>query len=85
MSFCTAIIYVTTGMYGPLKEIGVLNSNLIILELTLASILVIYLDEMLTLGYGIGSGSNLFMATNISESFFWKLFSPITIKTSAGV
>ncbi len=40
---------------------------------------------MLTLGYGIGSGSNLFMATNISESFFWKLFSPITIKTSAGV
>lgn len=56
VSFCTAVIYVTTGMYGSLSELGLLNSILIILQLTIASILVIYLDEMLTLGYGIGSG-----------------------------
>lgn len=68
-----------------MSELGILNAILIIIQLTLASILVIYLDEMLTLGYGVGSGQNLFLATNICEQFFWKLFSPITIKTSAGV
>ncbi len=56
VSLCTAIIYVTTGMYGSLSEVGLTNAILIILQLTIASIIVIYLDEMLTLGYGIGSG-----------------------------
>jgi protein transport protein SEC61 subunit alpha len=85
VSFCTAFVYVTTGMYGPLSELGIVNAFLIMLQLTLASILVIYWDEMLVKGYGIGSGQNLFLATNICENFVWKLFSPVTIKTPAGV
>ena len=31
VSFCTAIIYVTTGMYGSLSEVGLTNAILIIL------------------------------------------------------
>ena len=85
VSFCQALVYVTTGMYGPLSELGAFSAFLIILQLTFASILVIYWDEMLSKGYGIGSGQNLFLATNICESFFWKLLSPVTIKTAAGV
>ena len=85
VSFCTAFVYVTTGMYGPLSELGIISALLIILQLTFASILVIYWDELLIKGYGIGSGQNLFLATNICESFVWKLFSPVTIKTAAGI
>jgi protein transport protein SEC61 subunit alpha len=72
-------------MYGPLKELGFLNAFLIVMQLTFACVLVIYWDEMLTKGYGIGSGQNLFLVTNICESFFWKLFSPVTIKTQSGI
>lgn len=85
VSFCTSFVYVTTGMYGPLAELGFLNAFLIVMQLTFACVLVIYWDEMLTKGYGIGSGQNLFLVTNICESFFWKLFSPVTIKTQSGI
>lgn len=42
----------------------------------MASILVIYLDEMLSKGgYGLVSAISLFIATNFSEDFLWKSFS----------
>lgn len=47
--------------------------------------MIIYLDEMLMNGYGIGSGTSLFIATNICESILWRAFSPITIKTENGI
>lgn len=43
-------------MYGPFSELGWIRATLIILQLTFASILVIYWDEMLSKGYGVGSG-----------------------------
>ena len=47
--------------------------------------MVIYLDELLIKGYGIGSGISLFIATNICESILWRAFSPVTIKTENGI
>lgn len=38
----------------------------------------------LSLGYGLGSGISLFIATNICESIIWKAFSPTTINTGRG-
>lgn len=40
------------------------------------------LDEMLQKGYGVGSGISLFIATNICETFLWKCFSPITMRSA---
>jgi len=40
---------------------------------------------MLSNGYGLGSGISLFIATNVCETIVWKSFSPITLKTEAGV
>ena len=37
------------------------------------------LDEILSKGYGLGSGISLFIATNISENIMWKSFSPFTV------
>ena len=49
----------------------------------MAGIIVICLDELLTKGYGLGSGISLFIATNQCESIIWKAFSPTTVNTVA--
>merc|ERR1711907_329947 len=36
------------------------------------------------MGYGLGSGISLFIATNICETIVWKAFSPTTINTGRG-
>lgn len=71
-----AFAYVFSGMYGTLGEIGAVRALMIVIQLTLASMLVNLLDEILTKGYGIGSAISLFIATNVCEELFWKSFSP---------
>lgn len=39
-----------------------------ILQLVVAGVIAILLDELLQKGYGLGSGISLFIATNICES-----------------
>jgi protein transport protein SEC61 subunit alpha len=53
--------------------------------LVFAGILVMLLDELLSKGYGLGSGISLFIATNISENIIWKSFSPFTVTSDRGV
>jgi len=84
ITFGEAIAYLFSGMYGPVHELGVVNSTLIIAQLTFAGIMVILLDELLQKGYGLGSGISLFIATNICEIILWKSFSPVTIRTESG-
>ena len=79
-----AVAYVISGMYGDVRELGAGNSILIILQLFVAGIIVIILDELLQKGYGLGSGISLFIATNICETIVWKSFSPTTINTGRG-
>lgn len=79
-----AIAYVFSGMYGDLGTLGAGNAILIILQLFSAGMVVIILDELLTKGYGLGSGISLFIATNICESIIWKAFSPTTVNTGRG-
>jgi len=51
----------------------------------MASYIIILLDEMLSKGYGLGSGISLFIAVNVCETIMWKSFSPITLKTETGI
>jgi len=69
-----AVAYVVSGMYGDVRELGVVNASLIVAQLFFAGIIVICLDELLQKGYGLGSGISLFIATNICESIIWKAF-----------
>merc|ERR1711937_852006 len=78
------VAYVISGMYGDVRELGAGNSVLIIMQLFIAGIIVIILDELLQKGYGLGSGISLFIATNICESIVWKAFSPTTMNTGKG-
>merc|ERR1711943_134081 len=79
-----ALAYVLSGMYGEIAELGAGNAILIILQLCVAGVIVIILDELLQKGYGMGSGISLFIATNICENIVWKAFSPTTMNTGKG-
>lgn len=79
-----ATVYVLTGLYGAPSSLGPGVCLLLILQLVAASLIVILLDELLTKGYGLGSGISLFIATNICESIIWKAFSPNTVNTGRG-
>jgi len=79
-----AIVYVMTGMYGVPSEMGMGICLLIVIQLFIAGLIVLLLDELLQKGYGLGSGISLFIATNICETIIWKAFSPTTINTGRG-
>ncbi len=85
ISFGEAIAYVFSGQYGDINNIGVLNCMLLIFQLVFAGLMVMVLDELLSKGYGLGSGISLFIATNISENIMWKSFSPFTVTSDRGV
>lgn len=78
-----ASAYVLSGMYGPVSDVGVGNAMLIIMQLFVAGVIVMVLDEMLQKGYGLGSGINLFLATNVCGNIVWKALSPSTLVTPA--
>lgn len=80
-----ATLYVGSGMYGDVREIGIISASLIVIQLFVAGVICILLDELLQKGYGLGSGISLFIATNICETIIWKSFSPSTINTGRGV
>ena len=42
-------------------------------------------DEILSKGYGLGSGISLFIATNISENIMRKSFSPFIVPSERGI
>ena len=84
LSFGQATVYVLTGMYGVPSSLGTGVCLLLILQLVFAAFIVITLDELLQKGYGLGSGTSLFVATNTCEQTIWKCFSPKTVTGAKG-
>ncbi|CAH7676885.1 protein transport protein SEC61 subunit alpha [Phakopsora pachyrhizi] len=72
ISFGQATIY--TGLYSQPSNLGARVCLLLILKLVVAALI----------GYGLGFGIPLFIATNICESIIWKAFSPTAVNTSRG-
>lgn len=77
-TFAEASAYVFSGVYGTIAQLGYFNAILIIAQLTFAGIVVMLIDELLQKGYGLTSGTSVFIACNISELILWRAFSPIT-------
>lgn len=76
--------YVLSGVFGEVAELGLTNCLLIIAQLFVGGVIVILLDEMLTRGYGLGNGTNLFIIASTSEKIIWSAFSPRSVDTSRG-
>eukprot|EP01061_Rhynchopus_euleeides_P031483 TRINITY_DN52156_c0_g1_i1.p2 TRINITY_DN52156_c0_g1~~TRINITY_DN52156_c0_g1_i1.p2 ORF type:complete len:478 (+),score=216.33 TRINITY_DN52156_c0_g1_i1:90-1523(+) len=84
ITFVEAFAYVMSGMYGDVADMGIVTAMLIVVQLMVAGVICILLDELLQKGYGFGSGISLFIATSICETIIWKSFSPFTINTGRG-
>lgn len=84
MTVGQAVVYVMSGMYGEPSSLGAGICLLIVIQLVVAGIIVLLLDELLQKGYGVASGISLFIATNICETIIWKALSPTTINAGNG-
>lgn len=74
-----AVAYVLSGMYGDIRTLGAVTAILLIVQLFFAGIIVLTLDDLLSKGWGLGGGINLFIVTNICEGIVWKAFSPTNL------
>lgn len=84
-TFGMAIVQVVSGTYGSPADLGLGICLILVLQLMISGIIVILLDELLQKGYGLGSGTSLFIATNVCETILWKAFSPTTYNTGKGL
>jgi len=66
------VAYILGGAFG---DLTVTDGTFVFLQLFLAGIVIILLDELLQKGWGIGSGVSLFIATGVAGQIFWNLFS----------
>ena len=71
---CSAAI--TTGCLTPNQDF------VIFVQLFIASLLVLLLDEMIQKGWGIGSGVSLFILAGVAQTVFWYTFSPVYVTST---
>lgn len=70
-----SIVY-AMAVYGPgVSEPGVLY--VMIGQLMAASIIIMFLDELIQKGWGLGSGISLFIMAGVAQQILWSLFSPL--------
>ncbi|QOJ78389.1 preprotein translocase subunit SecY [Infirmifilum lucidum] len=69
-----AFAYIYGGVYGFLTPT---QQALVFIQLFVASIFVILMNDMLEKGWGVGSAVSLFIAAGVAQQIFWELFSPI--------
>ncbi|MFB5611583.1 MAG: preprotein translocase subunit SecY, partial [Nitrosopumilaceae archaeon] len=64
------------AVYGP----GVADPSVLYIligQLMAASIIIMFLDEMIQKGWGLGSGISLFIMAGVAQQILWSLFSPL--------
>jgi preprotein translocase subunit SecY/protein transport protein SEC61 subunit alpha len=79
------VIAIEAGAYilgGALGTLSSVQSVVIFLQLFVASVIVLLLDEMIQKGWGIGSGISLFILGGVAQTVFWFTFSPFPVPTS---
>ena len=64
------------SVYGPLVHSPEFT-YILIAQLIFTSVIVMYLDELIQKGWGLGSGISLFIMAGVAQTILWSLFSPI--------
>lgn len=64
------------AVYGPgITDPGVLY--ILVGQLMAASVIIMFLDELVQKGWGLGSGISLFIMAGVAKQILWSLFSPL--------
>lgn len=69
-----AVGYIWGGAYGTLS---LLSQVIVLIQLVMATLVVMLMDDMLEKGWGIGSAVSLFIAAGVAQQVFWEMFSPV--------
>jgi len=69
-----ALAYIIGGAYGNVKPD---IAFLICLQLVMAGIILMLLDELVQKGWGIGSGISLFIAAGVAQQIWWLSLGPV--------
>ncbi|BAA79967.2 preprotein translocase SecY subunit [Aeropyrum pernix K1] len=74
-----AVAFTVGGRYwvGTAIEPGPLDYALVSLQLFLGALLVIYFDEVMQKGWGIGSAISLFILAGVAQGVVWSIFGTI--------
>ncbi len=87
--FLTIIVIVGESLAyiygGALGTLGQTQSLVVFVQLFVASLLVLLLDELIQKGWGIGSGVSLFILAGVCQTVLWYTFAPIPFQVSSGV
>lgn len=75
-----AVALVTSGQLVPVNALG--GGALIVLQLFIATVIIILMDDMISKGWGLGSGISLFILVTIVKQMFAMAFSPFTLPGS---
>ncbi|HET8719509.1 MAG TPA: preprotein translocase subunit SecY [Candidatus Nitrosotenuis sp.] len=70
-----SVVY-ATAVYGP----GVTNPGVlyvIIGQLIASSVIIMFLDELVQKGWGLGSGISIFIMAGVAQQIIWSTFSPM--------
>ncbi len=81
------VIAAESGAYILGGALGQLKSNqaiIIFVQLFIASVIVLLLDETIQKGWGIGSGVSLFILAGVAQTVMWYTFSPFPVQGSSG-
>jgi preprotein translocase SecY subunit len=71
-----AAVYTVSGMLGHLDPA---TQAVVFAQLMAATMLIVFMDELIQKGWGLGSGVSLFIAAGVAETIFTNLFSPIIL------
>jgi len=79
------LTYIVILIEGSVYGVAVYGANItdptvmgiLIGQLIAASIFVMFMDELIQKGWGLGSGISLFIACGVSQQILWSLFSPL--------
>ncbi|RLG60584.1 preprotein translocase subunit SecY [Candidatus Geothermarchaeota archaeon] len=66
--------------YLVLASYSVSVVTIVFLQLVVATILVMLMDELVQKGWGLGSGISLFIAAGVAQQIFIRMFSPLTVR-----
>ncbi|MFO7835601.1 MAG: preprotein translocase subunit SecY [Candidatus Thorarchaeota archaeon] len=78
MTAFQALAYIFGGAYGELSP----NSQvLVFLQLFIAGVVVILMDELVQKGWGLGSGVSLFIMTNVAGQVIYNMFNIVELES----
>jgi preprotein translocase SecY subunit len=78
-----SVVY-AIAVYGP----GIANPTVlyvIIGQLIAASVIIMFLDELIQKGWGLGSGISLFIMAGVAQQILWSIFSPLPAGDGASI